>query len=193
MRKIAFLTLIVLLTSCSGSRLTAESPEKYELESLVKVISREDLKKIYPEANIAEGKDLFEEGTVERAYTVLYPETKDEILITWQDRNQNKIYQIFYEGEGKWQSKEGIKIGTSYDDLVKLNEGPIKVYGFGWDYSGAVDWNKGKMEDTNIRVFLAPENAPPKSFYGDQVIEADIADIRNLNLTVRAILYQNKE
>ena len=191
MRKTAFLTLIVLLTSCSGSRLTAESPEKYKIENLVKVISREDLKKIYPEANIAEGKGVFEEGTVERDYTVLYPDTKDEILITWQDRNQNKVYQIFHEGEGKWKSQKGIAIGTSYEDLVALNKGPIKVYGFGWDYSGAVDWNKGAMEKTNIRVFLAPENAPPKSFYGDKVIEADIADIRNLKLRVRAILYQN--
>ena len=144
----------------------------------MKVISREDLKRVYPEANIAEGKELFEEGTVERSYTVLYPGTKDEILITWQDRNENKIHQIFHEGQGRWQSKKGIKIGTSYDDLVALNQGPIKVYGFGWDYSGAVDWNKGKLADSNIRVFLAPENDPPKKFYGDKVIEADIADIK---------------
>lgn len=191
MRKILFLALSSTLVACNIGRITADSPEKYKIENLVKVIKNDDLEKVYPEASIAEGKGLFEEGTIERAYTVLYPDTKDEILITWRNRAGNEIEQIFYENEGKWGSDEGIQIGTSYDDLVELNEGPIKVYGFGWDYSGAVDWNEGKMADTNIRVFLAPVNAPPSSFYGDQIIEADLDDIRNLNLRVRAILYQN--
>lgn len=190
MRKMALLGLLVVLNSCSGSRITADSPEKFKIENLAKVISEEKLNKVYPEAEIAEGLGTFEEGTVERAYSVLYPETKDEIIITWQDRTKNEIYQIFYGGEGKWKSKEGIEIGTSYEDLLRLNGGPIKVYGFGWDYSGAVDWNEGKLADSNVRVFLAPQNAPPKSFYGDQVIEADIADIENLKLRVRAILFQ---
>lgn len=193
MRKISFLSLLFIIVSCKSKKVTADSPEKFQMEKLVEVISDNDLQKIYPEAQMTEGVDLFEEGTVERPYSVLYPNTKDEILIIWADTGRKNVQQIYYENNGRWSSEKGIRIGTTYDELVEFNEGPIDVYGFGWDYSGAVDWKDGKMADTNVRVFLAPENAPPKSFYGDQIIDSSLVeDLRNLNLKVRAIIYQKE-
>ncbi len=186
------LGLIILAAGCKSRKLTADSSEKYQLEKLSEVISKNNIQKIYPEAEISEGIDLFEEGTVERAYSILYPNTDDELLIIWEDKIRNQPHQIYVENDGRWKTGEGIEIGTSYEDLVAINGGPIDFYGFGWDYSGAVDWKDGKMENTNVRVFLAPVDAPPKSFYGDQIIEADPEDIINLHLKVRAIIIQNK-
>jgi HAMP domain-containing protein len=82
MRKILFLTLVISLAACK-SRKPVSSSEKYELENLAHVISKGDLQKTFPDAQIAEGVDLFEEGTVERAYTLLYPDTKDELLLMY--------------------------------------------------------------------------------------------------------------
>jgi hypothetical protein len=49
------------------------------------------------------------------------------------------------------------------------------------------------MADSNIRVFLAPVNAPPGRFYGDHIIDSELVEeIRNLDLRVRAIVYQGE-
>lgn len=189
MRKLLLLFIAFGIFSCKSHRLTADSAEKFQLENLSKVISRDNIDEIYPDANLAEGTDLFEEGSVERPYTILYPNTSDELLIVWQDETRTTPQQIFVDREGRWVSKKGIKVGTSYEELEEIN-GPIKFYGFGWDYSGAVDWNDGKMEGTNIQVFLAPKDAPPQSFYGDHIIEEDPEKIINLQLKVRAIVFK---
>ena len=190
MRKFLLLLMVFGILSCKSHRLTANSEEKFQLENLSKVISKNNIQDIYPDANVAEGTDLFEEGTAERPYTILYPNTSDEILIVWQDDSKTTPEQIYVDREGRWTSKKGIKIGSSYEDLEVINNGPIKFYGFGWDYSGAVDWNDGNMKDSNVRVFLAPKNAPPKNFYGDHIIEEDPEKIINLELKVRAIVYK---
>ncbi|NJW52242.1 hypothetical protein [Salinimicrobium oceani] len=191
MKKILVLSIILLAASCKSGKITANSPKKYNLEALEKVIVQGNLKEIYPDANIAEGADLFDEGTVEREYSILYPDTQDELLIIWEGSEKTKLHQIHYEGDGRWRSNTGIAIGTTFEDLVALNGGPIDVYGFGWDYSGAVDFKNGKLEASNVRVFLAPENAPPQSFYGDQIIDPGLVEeIKNLKLKVRAITYQ---
>ena len=193
MRNLFLLLLFFSMVACGSRKITANTPGKYEVENLAKVISQNNLKEVYPDALIAEGVDVFEEGTAKRPYSILYPETPDQLLIIWEDESRSKAYQIYIEDEGKWKTQTGISVGTSYEDLEEINNGPIKFYGFGWDYSGAVDWNDGKMADSNVRVFLAPVNAPPQSFYGDEIIEADPEEILNLNLVVRAIVLHNGE
>ena len=192
MRKLLLLALILSFASCKSRKLTADSPQRFVLEDLAKISSSQDLNRIYPNANKKEGTDLFEEGTVERAYTILFPDTPNEILITWNDPNRSTIHSLRVEEPGDWKSRKGIRIGTTYEELVKMN-GPLKFYGFGWDYSGAVDWNNGKFSDTNIRVFLAPKNTPPNKFYGDRIIEASEEEIDALDLSVQAIMYQKPE
>lgn len=190
MKKILIVGLVLLTLGCKSRKLSANSAEKFQLEKLAQVIQKNNLKNIYPDAKIAEGIDVFEEGTVERAYSILYPDTDDELLIIWKDKTQNAVEQLYFENDGRWVTGEGIRVGTTYEDLVKINNGPIDFYGFGWDYSGAVDWKDGKMQNSQVRVFLAPVAAPPKSFYGDQVIEANPEDIINLDLKVRAVMFQ---
>lgn len=186
------LGLILVLASCKSKKITAESPQRFVIENLANISSAEELKKIYPNAQIKEGTDMFEEGTVERAYSILFPNTENEVLITWADKMRSEIHSIRVENAGDWKSRSGISIGTPYKALVEMN-GPIKFYGFGWDYSGAVDWNNGKFADSNIRVFLAPASTPPNKFYGDGVIEATEEEIEALDLSVQAILFQKPE
>lgn len=186
------LALILTFASCKSRKLTADSPQRFIIENLAEISSSQELDRIYPNSRKQEGTDLFEEGTVERAYSVLYPDTPNQILITWSNPNRSQIHSIRVEQPGDWKSKAGIRIGTTYEELVKMN-GPLKFYGFGWDYSGAVDWDNGKFADTDIRVFLAPKNTPPNKFYGDGVIEASEEEIEALNLSVQAIMFQKSE
>lgn len=193
MRKILALILLFGLVACKSKKLTADSPEKFQIERLAESLSGDNLQTIYPDAVITEGRDVFEEGTLERPYSILYPDTPDEILVIWQDERRDDIYQIYFENEGRWRSQSGIGIGTGYEELVGINEGPIDVYGFGWDYSGAVDFKDGKLADSNVRVFLSPVNTPPEKFYGDKIIEATPEEIQDLNLKVRALVYQGQD
>lgn len=189
MRKILMIGLVLIMASCKSKKLTTDSSQRFVIENLAGVNSSEDLKRIYPNSNLEEGTDLFEEGTVERAYTLLFPGGANEALITWEDDSRTRIHSVRVGNPGEWKSNTGIRIGTPYAELIELN-GPVKVYGFGWDYSGAVDWNHGKLADTNIRVFLAPKDTPPTKYYGDNVIEATSEELDSLNLSVQGILFQ---
>lgn len=192
MRKFLFVLLPLLIISCKSRQLTSGSSDKFLIENLAQVNSAEELERIYPEASIEEGMDAFDEGSIRRPFTVLFPGTEDEVLLTWNDPERKKLHQIRTEKDGRWKTSHGIEVGTTYDELVEIN-GPIAFYGFGWDYSGAVDWKNGKLADTDIRVFLIPQNTPPNKFYGDRIIEASKEEIDNLDLKVQAIMYQADE
>ncbi len=194
MRKILFLNILLLvLAGCKSKKLTADSSNKFIIENLAGISSAEDLEKIYPEASIKEGTDVFEEGVMQRPYNILFPGTSNEALLTWNDVERTQLHHIRVENEGRWKTSQGITIGTTYEELKAINEGPFEFYGFGWDYSGAVDWLDGKLADTNIRVFLQPKETPPGKFYGDRKIKASEEEIEALDLSVQAIMYQAGE
>jgi hypothetical protein len=186
MKKLLFIMAFVGLYSCNSTKkATTDTPDKFVAENLINYDLKE-VKQRFPEANIEEGTNLYDEGTVERSYAILYPGTKDEMHITWNENNE--IYDIRFAEEGKWQSASGVKVGMTYEELNKINQRPVSFYGFGWDYSGAVVWNGGKLEDTDLRVFLGPENEPADKFYGDHVVKASPQEIENMNLKVQAIV-----
>lgn len=189
MRKILlFLGLLLIVSACKSKK--PETADRYIIENLAEFATVEKIMEIYPDARNREGTDMFEEGTVERVYNVLFPDSPDEVLLTWKDHNRTRLHHIRVEKEGRWKSKSGIEIGTTYAELEALNEVPISFYGFGWDYSGAVDWNGGELANSNIRVFLSPKEDPPNKFIGDQIINASEAEIEGLELSVRGIIYR---
>jgi len=188
MRTIFYLLALISIVACNSSKKVATaSSNTFYVEDLLKLNS-DELKKIFPAETIKEDVGMFEEGTEERAYTVISPNTPDELHITWKDKKRTQIEDIRMDSNGKWKSKSNIKIGTTYDELTQMNKKPISFYGFGWDYSGAVLWNDGKLENSPVHVFLAPETEPSNKFYGDQIINTTPKEIETLNLKVKAIL-----
>ena len=188
MRKFFILSAIILLAACNSAKKgTSGSNAKYSIENLGKMDS-EDLKRNYPDSRMEEGIDLFDEGTDERPFTILYPGTENELHITWQDKERTKIHDLRYSANGKWKSDTGVEIGSTYQDLTKLNGKPVSFYGFGWDYSGAVLWNGGNLEDSGLRVFLAPQNDHDNKFFGDHIIKATPEEIEALDLKVASIM-----
>ena len=188
MRKFFILISLVTLASCGSSKKSVTgNSDKFVIENLTD-FSAEDIRNSFPDANITEGTGMFEEGTVEKDFTVLYPETSNELHITWADNSKTKIDEIRFSDNGKWKSKSGIKIGTTYSELNEMNGKPISFYGFGWDYSGAVLWNDGKLENGNLRVFIGPDNEVNAKYYGDRIIKASPEEIEALDLKVQTIL-----
>jgi hypothetical protein len=184
MKKFVVLIAVLTLAACGNKNI---SKDRFTAENL-KGMNAEELAEIYPEANIYEDTGMFEEETVERAFSVLYPDTPNELHITWKEDDRSEIRDIRFSNDGKWKSKEGIEIGTTYEALNKLNKKEISFYGFGWDYGGAVMWNEGKMENSGVRVFLAPKGEVADKFYGDRIIKASPEEIKGLNLKVTSIM-----
>ncbi|WP_289022464.1 hypothetical protein [uncultured Salegentibacter sp.] len=189
MKKLSLLIFVLSLAACGSSKHKA-SKDKFVVENL-RGYSAEDLINNYPDANFYEDSGMFEEGTVERAYTIMYPETTDELHISWKSEKREEIFDIRFSGKGRWKSAQGIKIGTSYDALNELNDQKISFYGFGWDYGGAVLWNNGKLEDSNLRVFLAPNNEIANKFYKDGIIEVNEEEVKKMDLKVSSIMLMN--
>jgi len=190
MRKFFYLSAILLIVACNSSKNTATTNSNQLFVEDLLEMNAASLKDVFSNEVITEDVGLFEEGTEERVYTVISPNTSDEIHITWKDKNRTKIEDIRIDSNGKWKSKTSIKIGTTYKELTQMNQKPISFYGFGWDYSGATLWNEGKLEKSNVHVFLAPEKEPKNKFYGDQIISATPQEIEELDLKVKAILFK---
>jgi len=191
MRKFFFLSAILLIVSCNSSKnTTAPNSKQFFVEDLLEM-NAASIKDAFPNEVITEDVGLFEEGTEERAYTVISPNSPDELHITWKDKKRTQVEDIRIDTNGKWKSKTSIKIGTTFEELREMNEKPISFYGFGWDYSGATLWNDGKLENSKLHVFLAPEKEPKNKFYGDHIIKATPEEIKDMDLKVKAILFKS--
>jgi len=97
--------------------------------------------------------------------TILFPDSKNQITIEWLDgKPYQRIKNLRIEGEGSsWQTAEGIRIGTTFEELERINQRPFKFYGFDWEYEGkADDWQGGNVHKY-MTVYLTPKN--PKAVY----------------------------
>ncbi|MFO8148415.1 MAG: hypothetical protein ACQEWG_09005 [Bacteroidota bacterium] len=190
MRKLLLLLTVLSLASCKTANKPITSPaDRFMIEDLVELNS-EEIKTRYPDADIKVGIGIYEEGTEERPYCILFPDTPNHLEITWKDLERTEIYDIRFTEKGNWKSSTGIGIGTTLDQLNQLNSKPVSFYGFGWDYSGAVVWNDGKLENSGLFVFLEARNIPGE-FYGDHIIKASAEEIVALNLKVQTLIFKN--
>jgi hypothetical protein len=139
----------------SASVLTAQS---VILDDLLKVGSEKELIDIFGEDNVGYDTIWGAEGMFTMG-SFLFPGTHNEVQIMWEDSsNRKKIIsvgiQVKYDPKkdsyvlnNKWKTKDGITLGTSLEELIKLNGGKeITFYGLGWDYGGmVVSFNNGTL------------------------------------------------
>ena len=188
MRKIIFILSILVLAACNSRKAgTSGSNAKYTIEN-VGNMNAEEIARNFPDSNLEEGEDMFEEGTEKRAYTILYPDTEDELIITWDQENRENVHSIKFTSKGKWSTSTGVDIGTTLAELNKLNGKPVSFYGFGWDYSGAVDWNGGKLAKSGVAVFLKSDEQVPNKFNSDKIIDPSEEELEAMDLKVGSIM-----
>lgn len=126
--------------------------------------------------------------------TIVFPGTPNELIVEWMpDEPYKTISRIRIEQAGtQWKSKEGITIGTSLEELIKLNGKDFSFYGFEWDYSGGLDsWEGGKIQ-ADLKIVLTPEN--PKAVFpdlvGDGSFRSDNAVAKAADLKVSALIIE---
>jgi hypothetical protein len=122
--------------------------------------------------------------------------------IVWEDTTARAgIRQVRVEGDSTaWTLPPGVTLGSTVEDLERLNGGPFTLTGFGYDYAGTViDWKGGRLASFSAgapRVFLrlrpapgAPERNPEayRSVQGDRLFASDLEAVRVLRPRVSEI------
>jgi hypothetical protein len=130
--------------------------------------------------------------------TVIYrddPLRRMEII--WRDTTaRRQPARLILRGDrSRWQVGPGISLGTSLQDLERLNGKPFSLAGFGWDYAGGViDWKGGALDRAlaGIRLYLDPgpsayESAPYSQVLGDREYSSSLPAMQQLNPRVSQI------
>ncbi|HPA62842.1 MAG TPA: hypothetical protein PLC67_02690 [Spirochaetota bacterium] len=127
----------------------------------------------------------------------VFKDSCNELDILWKDNKFQKIDRIIIREKGTlWKTADGITIGTSISDIIKLNEKDITISGFEWDYAGTlVSWNNGKFENKYAigkKFAMSFESMSRKvnnyeSVIGDKQISSDNDVIKSMNLQVASM------
>jgi hypothetical protein len=107
-----------------------------------------DLKKAYGDANV---------GRVDRGdvQTVIYPNSENELEISWKKGQDFKKLQVAIIRKGNWKTAEGISIGTTTEDLNRINGKKIELYQLEENFA-IVRWKEGSV-NPKLKVMVDTE------------------------------------
>jgi hypothetical protein len=159
--------------------------------------SEADLRRRYGAGSVESTRIQIGEGET-MAGTVIYPgDSLRRAEIIWQDSlNRRPPARVILRGsQSRWQVNHGISLGTSLEELERLNGRPFTLAGFGWDYAGVVtDWNGGALDSAlaGVKLYLDPgpaqyESAPYSQVLGDRDYSSALPAMRQLNPRVTQI------
>ena len=208
MRNLAFLLILVGLIACKfeGTDKKYDTPKDIHASKNIanwtcipgekvglihKKFTEADIIKAYGKENVNRQQISLGEGEITNA-TVLFPKTDNQLFITWQlDKPFQVISEILIEQENAaWMTSQGIGIGTTLEELIKINKKDFQFAGFEWDYSGYTnDWQGGQI-DKELAVFLEPTH--PEAVYpdllGDALFSSNHPKAKAAALKVRAMI-----
>jgi hypothetical protein len=154
--------------------------------------------RVYGSENVKQERiDIGEGETVPG--TVLFPgDSTRRLEIIWSDSTGRRLPQrLILRGDStRWSVAEGITLGTTLEELERLNGRPFTLAGFGWDYSGVVtDWRGGRLATPLgccVKLYVVP---PPSaqsdpaynSVLGDRDYASDLPAMHRLKPTVQQI------
>ncbi len=113
--------------------------------------THEDLVRTFGLANVVE-QDGIEGLSGEMVYeTVLFPRDPERTIeIRWRDADKKTVpdSMTIRGGKSRWKAEHGISLGTSLNELERVNGRPFRLTGFCCDSSGTVtSWDKGLLEE----------------------------------------------
>lgn len=110
----------------------------------------EQLRQLFGPANVRIDERLLDdEGEPFRGVVLFADDPGRRAQVHFSDPAQLRglYYVSVREAGSRWRLDNGLRVGMSLAELVRLNGGPIRFSGFGWDYGGTVTaWNGGRLE-----------------------------------------------
>ena len=163
--------------------------------------TEEDLIKIFGAKNVTTQEEEYGEGEV-IVMTTLFKGTNKELVVYWNDidnlKNPERV--VVHSNSTMWKTENNIVVGTSLQELEKLNGKPFKLYGFGWDYEGTISsWDGGALAEKygiskGFVGQLATEKAPGEGYgdiLGDSEFSSDhkVIQTRDLKIVTMGIIF----
>jgi hypothetical protein len=130
--------------------------------------------------------------------TVLFPgDSSRRVEIVWRDTvSRSRPSRLILRGSrSEWTVGPGISLGTSLQDLERINGRPFTLAGFGWDYAGVVtEWGGGTLDSAlaGVKLYLDPgpaqyQSAPYSQVLGDRDYSSSSPPMQQLNPRVAQI------
>ena len=180
----------VVIQESENNEVVEPKKDEFLLDNFLSVTSETYLKQQFGVENVKQKEEWFAEGTVKSITSVLYPETDKEVSFLWKDDSikfENLTRISVSQKKSPWHTKYGIKIGTRMTELVEINEEPFRFFGFGWDYSGNVFFQKGKLSSEKMKLILGTlndedyESKTYRKLLGDGEFSSDSQKAKDFN------------
>lgn len=197
-RYILLVTLISLFVACKNDKKASPAKETPEAP-VVKIDSTlisdtswglinkntdiEGLKRIFGAENIKDERVCGPECADSINVTFIYREQNKEICVNWEDSAYHKTISLIecWRENSPYHTAAGLKIGSTLNDLLKLNGKKITFSGFGWDYGGIVQsYNNGTMENTAVQFRLDLSESTDQSLFGDTELNTDMPSVKKM-------------
>ena len=192
---IPFLFVIAAITSCKNNKTKIDSPvttvPAVQVDSFLVTDSSwglitaasgiDELRSVYGNSNLVDERICGAECIDSVDVTFLYRGTKNEATIYWKDSAYQKFISFVESyGDGSdWHTPSGIRVGSGFSELLKLNGKKISFYGFGWDYGGNISsYNGGALENSSVRFGLDITETDNNALYGDHELDSDMTAVK---------------
>lgn len=191
---------------------TTEETTKLEIKTLEDVLNFENHEQIveyFGEENVEKTQYTYEEGTVTSWVTVVYPNNKNSLVISWKDESCEEIASIqnsysFYTSTGDLADdggivlpiEAGVKLGSTLPEIEEANGKEFTFYGLSWDYGGYVTNLNEKFDGYSIYVGWPEGDAAeswPDEYYdiiGDREFSSENESAIKLGLEIMYIGYE---
>jgi hypothetical protein len=156
-----------------------------------------DLEKRYGATEVKRTRIELGEGETTPG-TLLFPgDSLKRAEIVWHDTlSRSRPARVILRGnQSVWKVGPGISLGTSLQELERINGRPFTLAGFGWDYAGVItEWGGGRLDSAlaGVKLYLDPgpaqyESAPYSQVLGDRDYSSSLPPMQQLNPRVAQI------
>lgn len=133
------------------------------------------------------------EGITQPGLTIFPDQPDKQVSVFLSETTPPQVTHIQVYGEkSQWKTAEGITLGTTLEELEKLNGKPFDLMGLGWDYGGHItDWKGGALEGLNLRLNSTAAHlseAEMSAVSGDKTISSSLPELKKAEPHVSEIL-----
>lgn len=203
---LASAALVAAATSMAGEEVKPAPASTAEIKTLAcdvpfgKDATEESLKQAFGGDNVVYKSVPGAEGTESNASVIFPNDPARMVTVFWWDeekraRPSTVQVQANWEsaGDGEdadpwktdvlWQTPQGIRIGSTIEEVEAANGKPFEIAGFGWDYGGfAVNWNGGALQTPEgvcgFSIRFSPSAPTPEGATGDTQLPSNNPDMR---------------
>ncbi|MDZ4806869.1 MAG: hypothetical protein SGI96_01220 [Bacteroidota bacterium] len=148
------------------------------------------LQAIYGAANVKDERICGPECADSIDVTIIYPEKNNEFTVYWKDNLYHTAIAFIetYLPDGPYHTVNGLKIGSSLEDLLKINGKQIIFSGFDWDYGGSIqDYGMGTLQNSPLGFRLEMTGDGGTELSGDSEFNTEMPKVKK-NVTKIKIL-----